>query len=356
MIKQALKKFSHKTGLPPGTLIHTGETIAAQPNVHATFYNDLDLFSEEITESYGEIPRGVAGKVTWINVDGVHRPEIVRKIGERFGIHPLVLEDVVHTGQRPKLEEYEDYIYFTLRVMLPSPIDDAPATESQLSIILCEHAVLTFNEFGINIFESILKRIANAKGKIRTKAEDFLVYTIFDTVVDNYFLVLENFGERIEALEDEIFSLPDNKTLESIHNLKRELSVMRRAVWPLREVINQLLRDELPYIQESSYKYFRDVYDHSIQIIETLETMRDTVAGLFDIHLSSTSHRMNQVMKVLTVIATIFIPLTFIAGVYGMNFQYMPELTWRWGYYAILGVMAILGLGMAIYFKIKDWF
>lgn len=356
MIEQFLTKLTRKAGLPPGTMIHTGENILENPRVHVTCYDAQNIASEEIGESYEKISTGTADKVTWINVDGVHRPEIITRMGEIFGIHPLVLEDIVHTGQRPKLEEYDDFTYFTLRVLVPVDSADASARESQLSIILCRHAVITFNEFGVNILEPVLKRINNSKGKIRTKDEDYLVYAMFDKVVDDYFLVLEKFNERIEALEDEIFDLPDNKTLEKLHAVKRELSGMKRAVWPLREVINQLLRDEIPYVQESSYKYFRDVYDHSIQIIETIESMRDIVSGLFDIYLSSISQRMNQVMKVLTVIATIFIPLTFIVGIYGMNFQYMPELTWKWGYFVILALMAILGIGMAAYFKIKEWF
>lgn len=356
MIEHILRKSSQKVGLPPGTLIHTGATIAESPTVHITSYDETEVQTWRIDEPYEEIFFGVAEKVTWISVEGVHSPEVIRKIGEKLDIHPLVLEDIVHTGQRPKMEEYDDYIYFTLRVMIPAAVAGQPATESQLSIILCRHAVVTFNEFGINIFAPIVKRISNPKGKIRQKGEDYLVYAMFDTVVDYYFLVLEDFGERIEELEDEIFSKPDEKTLETIHSLRRELSGMRRATWPLRDVINKLLRDDLPEINESSDKYFRDVYDHTIQIIETLETMRDTVSGLFDIHLSSTSHRMNQVMKVLTIIATIFIPLTFIAGVYGMNFQYMPELAWHWGYFGIMALMAVMGIGMAAYFKSKEWF
>lgn len=360
MVQQLLKKLTRKTGLPPGTLVHTGETIAAKPRVQVTCYDERDVISETL-EAYGEISRGTPDKVTWIAVDGVHDPEMISEIGLRLGIHPLVLEDIVHTGQRPKLEEYDDYVYFTLRVLLPAASEDPPAEESsiresQLSIVLCRQTVITFNEFGTQPFEPVLQRVLHGKGKITSKKEDYLVYALFDAVVDNYFLVLEDFGEQIEALEDVIFSRPDSFTLEKLHNLKRELAAMRRDVWPLREIINQLVRDEIPFIEASSYKYFRDVYDHTIQIIETLESMRDIVSGLFDIYLSSISHRMNQVMKVLTVIATIFIPLTFIAGVYGMNFQYMPELTWKWGYFTILAVMATLGFGMALYFKLKEWF
>lgn len=355
MLEHLLKKSTKKAGLPPGTMVHTGAASAEEPRIHVTCYDEKDVFSEK-TQTPQELPTAVAGKVTWINVDGVHRPDIIRDIGERFGIHPLVLEDIVHTGQRPKLEDYDAYTYFTLRVLFQKTSGAEPARESQLSIILMEHVVITFNEFGVDILQPILKRIFTPKGKIRSKKADYLVYTIFDTVVDDYFLILENFGEQIEALEDEVFNQPDRVTLEKLHILKHELSGVRRSIWPLREVINRVLRDDLPFFQESSDKYFRDVYDHTIQIIETIESMRDIASGLFDIYLSSISLRMNQVMKVLTIIATIFIPLTFIAGVYGMNFQYMPELTWKWGYFAVMGLMAVLGAGMAGYFKIKEWF
>jgi magnesium transporter len=356
MISLTLKKITKKTGLPPGTLVHTGEKIVEKPKIDLIIYNELDLKIHEIKD-IGDLPDpGECKEVTWINIEGVHDPEIIKAIGEKFSIHILVLEDILNTSQRPKVEEYNEYTYITVRNIFPCQSEDNGITEAQTSIILSEKVVISFCEFGSNILSPLIQRIKNSKGRIRTKKADYLAYAILDTIVDQYFLVLEDFGKQIETLEDEIFESPSRQINEKLHILKRELSFTRKAVWPLREVINIFLRDEVPFVSENSVKYFRDVYDHTVQIIETLESLRDIVSGLFDIYLSSISHRMNEVMKVLTIIATIFIPLSFIAGVYGMNFQYMPELAWKWGYFIILGFMGALGFGMAIYFKIKEWF
>jgi magnesium transporter len=219
-----------------------------------------------------------------------------------------------------------------------------------------ENAILSFHETGANIFASVENRLQKSNGKIRKKNPDYLAYALFDAMVDNYFLVLEKIGTQIEELEEEILDEPSRESLEWLHYVKRELTILRKSVWPLRDVINSLIRSDSDLILDDTLKYFMDIYDHTMQIIETLEAFRDVTASLLDMYLSAISNRMNEVMKVLTVIATIFIPLTFIVGIYGMNFRYMPELTWKWGYFVILAVMAIVGTGMAIYFKKKDWF
>lgn len=350
-----MKRISLKTGMPPGTLVHTGEEVAAEPKIVMVLYDQQDLVEREITDPAEFSSISAAGKVAWLNIEGVHRPEVISQVGEVLQIHPLVLEDIANTSQRPKVEEYDKYDFMVLRALLPVKTEDL-TRDAQISIIFTSDWVVTFSEYGFTPLSSVLKRLKGAKSRIREKGTDYLVYTFIDTVVDNYFLTLESVGESIESVEDEIFTLPDKNTLQRLHVLKREMAIIRRAIWPLREVINNIVRNDFSFVQEENLKYYRDVYDHTIQVIETIESFRDIVSGLFDIYLSSVSQRMNEVMKVLTIIATIFIPLTLIAGIYGMNFEYMPELSWRWGYWLVLAVMALLGVGMAYYFKKKDWF
>jgi magnesium transporter len=292
--------------------------------------------------------------VTWINIDGLHQVDIVEKIGRHFNLHPLVLEDIVNTGQRPKMEDFVDYIFVVLKMLYYDEKQNEAGAE-QVSVILGSNYVISFQETEGDVFEPIRERIRMARGRIRKMGADYLVYALIDVIVDNYFIILEHIGEKIEDIEDTLVMNPEPETLQAIHNLKREMIFLRKSVWPLREVISRLERWESPLIDKSTDLYLRDVYDHTIQVIDAIETFRDMLSGMLDIYLSSVSNRMNEVMKVLTIIATIFIPLTLVAGIYGMNFRYMPELEHPWGYPVVFLTMFIIGILMVIYFRRKKW-
>jgi len=292
--------------------------------------------------------------ITWINIDGIQRIDVIEKIGKHFNLHPLALEDIVNTGQRPKMEDFVDYIFVVLKMLYYDEKERETKAE-QLSLVLGPNWVISFQENEGDVFDPIRERIRADKGRIRKMGADYLVYALIDAVVDNYFIILEKIGEKIEEIEDELVANPAPETLQAIHNLKRQMIFLRKSVWPLREVISRLERWESQLINKSTDIYLRDVYDHTIQVIDAIETFRDMLSGMLDIYLSSVSNRMNEVMKVLTIIATIFIPLTLVAGLYGMNFRYMPELEWPWGYPLVLFFMFAIGVLMLIYFRKKKW-
>ncbi len=297
-------------------------------------------------------------RVLWVDVRGLANAELITGIGRLFELHPLALEDVVHTHQRAKVEEYASGYYLVVRI--PHLVDSCMELE-QISIFLGERFVVTFQEREGDSFEPIRERIRTAHGRIRSLGPDYLVYALLDAVVDSYFPFVEAYGDRLEDLEDRILTDPDKTVINAIHEIKRDLLLIRRAVWPLREAVNLLLRDGSKQIGEETRLYLRDVYDHTIQLVELTETQREIASGLLDVYLSSVSNRMNEVMKVLTIIATIFIPLSFVTGVYGMNFDVsrspwnMPELHWRYGYPFALGLMAAIAIGLLLYFRRKRW-
>ncbi|MFP4005282.1 MAG: magnesium/cobalt transporter CorA [Candidatus Hadarchaeia archaeon] len=290
--------------------------------------------------------------VSWININGPLDKKTIEKIGEYFELHPLVVEDILNPEQRPKTEDFGNYILVILKLLKH---EKGGIKSEQVSLTLGENFVISTQETGGEIFKSVKNRLRNDKGRIRKMGPDYLSYAMMDEIVDSYYESLENFGDELENLEEEVTSNPSPKTVEYIHKMKREIISFRKSVWPFREAINALLRGESPLIEDSSRVYLRDVYDHTIQIIDTIENYRDIVSGMLDIYLSSISNRMNEVMKVLTIIATIFIPLTFIAGVYGMNFEFMPELGWKPAYPLILLSMLGVGIAMVYYFKQKEW-
>ena len=292
--------------------------------------------------------------VTWINIDGVDRVDVIEKLGKHFNLHPLALEDIVNTGQRPKMEDFLDYILLVLK-MLYHDEKEGEFKAEQISLILGPNWVISFQENAGDVFDPIRERIRSDKGRIRKMGADYLVYALMDAIVDNYFIILEKIGENIEEIEDNLVTNPAPETLQALHNLKRQMIFLRKSVWPLREVISRLERWESQLVNKSTDIYLRDLYDHTIQVIDAIETFRDMLSGMLDIYLSSVSNRMNEVMKVLTIIATIFIPLTFVAGLYGMNFKFMPELEWPWGYPFVLLVMFAIGILMVIYFRKKKW-
>ena len=280
--------------------------------------------------------------------------KLFEDIGKLFSLHPLVLEDILNTDQRPKMEDYGDYIYIVLKNIYRQEGEDL--LSDQISIILGNDFILSFQEQESGLFESIKEKIRKDKGRIRKEGADYLAYSIVDNIVDNYFVVLENLEEKIDDVEDDLVSKPNSDTLQNIHFLKKQLILLRKSLWPLREAIGSLDRSASLLINRSTGIYLKDIYDHTIAIIDTVETFRDMLSGMLDIYLTSISNRLNEVMKVLTIIATIFMPLSFIAGVYGMNFKYMPELELHWGYFSVLGIMFVITLFMLIYFKKKKWF
>jgi magnesium transporter len=349
-----IKKRSKKAGLPPGTLIHIGEKKTEELKITVIDYEETHFEEREVKRVEECFVFKDKPTVTWMNVDGLHQVEILEKLGECYGLHPLVLEDILNTDQRPKMEDYGEYIYIVLKALDYNDKSNEIETE-QISLILGSNFAFSFQEREGDTFDPIRERIRTGKGRIRSMGADYLAYALVDSIVDNYFIILEKLGEKIEFLEDKLVSHPTPETLQTIHHLRREMIFLRKAVWPLREVINGLERGESPLVKGPTRVYLRDVYDHTIQTIDTIETYRDMVSGMLDIYLSSVSNRLNSVMKVLTIIATIFMPLTFLAGVYGMNFKYMPELGWRWGYPFIWLIMVGIGVCMLIFFRKKKW-
>lgn len=355
MTRHSLKKRSRKAGLPPGSLVHIGDSAGGSVRISMLAYDEADW--TETPLSGGDLCFSLDGKpgVTWIDVDGVHDVSLLGKIGQCLGLHPLVMEDILNTDQRPKIEDYGAYLYIVLR-MLSNGGESGEVRSEQVSLILGPNFVLSVQE-GVkgDVFEPLRARIRTAKGQVRKLGADFLAYSLIDAVVDNYFIVLERAGERIEVLEERLIDDPGSEPLVLLHGLKREMIYLRKSVWPLREVVSAMQRGDSTLVKPGTGIFLRDVYDHTIQVIDTIETFRDMLSSMLDIYLSSVSNRTNSVMKVLTVIATIFMPLTWIAGIYGMNFRNMPELGWTWGYAAVWLVMIAVALGMVIYFKYKKW-
>ena len=349
------RKASSKIGLPPGSIVYLGEKKVDNVSIKVTEYDAADAETYEINSAEGIDPFTDTPQVTWISVCGLHETDFLKQVGEKFKIHPLVLEDILNTDTRPKIEITDDYFFIVMKLVLFNAEQKILETE-QVSFILGRSFLFSFSERTDEIFNPIKDRINSQLGKIRKRGSDYLLYALMDIVVDHYFLALEKVDERIESLDDEVINNPDRSQIESIYNLRNLLLIIRKSIWPLREIVNQIIKDESDLLDESIEPYLRDLYDHTIHITETIEQQREITNGLMEIYLSMMSNKMNEVMKVLTVIATIFIPLTFIVGIYGMNFKYMPELEWPWAYFTVWGVMiGIVGL-MFYYFKKKNWF
>jgi len=356
-----IRQSSKKAGSPPGTLQHLGEQKMEKMTMVVTDFSTDSLVHQEI-EHISEVDSYLKrDSITWIKVQGLHEVEKLREIGDYFNLHPLVLEDILNTGQRSKKEDYEQYMFFVLRLLNHIPEKDEILSE-QFAIVLGSNYVLTFQESDFPHFEIINERLKVDNSRLRKMGADYLSYALIDIVVDYYFHVLENFGDRMEAVEDELLLDARQETHHTIHDLRRELLNLRKIIWPLRDMLNSTIRDETPYIKTATKVYLRDVYDHVVQMMDAVESNRDVIMGMFDTYMSVVSNKMNEVMKVLTIIATIFIPLTFIAGVYGMNFNpeaspwNMPELNAYWGYPVTWSVMLLVTIGMVLYFRRKGWF
>jgi magnesium transporter len=348
------KDSSIDVGLPPGTLVHVGKKKVEKAKISIFTYNETDYKEMEATSVEKCFPYKDRPEIIWINIDGIHEVEIVEKLGKCFNLHPLTLEDILNTEQRPKMEDFEDYLFVVLRMI--SGNEKYKIYSEQISIVFGSNFVISFQESETDIYEGVRKRIRSGKGRIRKMGSDYLAYALVDAIVDHYFVVLELYGERFEELaSEELVANPDPENLRSIHDLKREMIYLRRSVWPLREVVNNLTRGESNMIKDSTKIFLKDVYDHTVQIIDTIETDRDILTGMLDLYLSSISNKLNEVMKVLTIISTIFIPMTFITGIYGMNFLFMPELGWRWAYPAVWLIMIFVAASMFLFFKRIKW-
>jgi magnesium transporter len=354
LVTRFIKKATEKIGLHPGALIHIGEKKVDRPTIQIIAYSE-DRVEEMGVNTIEEIfPYRDTDNVTWINIDGLHDVDAMEKLGKHFNLHPLMMEDILNTDKRPEIDDYGDYIFMVIKMLHYDDIEKLVKAE-QLSIVVCKNIVLTFQERVGDVFNPLRERIRKGRGRVRESGTDYLAYALLDTIVDNYFLILEKFSDALEAIEDELMNNVNKNTIREIHRMKREMVFLRKSVWPVRELVNGLARSESALIDESLSIYVRDLYDHTVQVIDTIETMREMVAGMLDIYLSTVSNRMNEVMKVLTIMASIFIPLTFIAGIYGMNFERMPELRERWGYPGILVLMLVVASSMILYFKKRKW-
>ncbi len=347
-------RISKKYGMSPGSLVYVGDKPTDTVTVSVIDYSEGHLEERDDIRIEDCEPFLESNSMTWINISGVHNTEVIERIGKLSGLHFLLLEDVLNTEQRPKMDDYDDHLFVVMR-MINMESEKHLLDHEQISLVIGNRFVISFQERTGDVFDPIRDRLRKAKGRIRRSGADYLAYSLMDMIVDHYFMVLEDFGDRIETLQDEVIDNPEPEILKSIHRLKHQMIFMRKAVWPVREVINNLLRLESDLIGKDVQFYLKDIYDHTLQVVDTVETYRDVLSGILDIFLTNVSNRMNEIMKVLTVIATIFIPLTFLAGVYGMNFHYMPELNWRYSYpvFWICNV-TIAGI-MLLWFRKKKW-
>lgn len=354
MKQKRKKKFYKAKNLSPGTIAYKGEKKSTITHVDIINYNltTLDVIhSDKVEDAFNFKEKDT---ITWVNINGLNNVSDIEKLGENYCLHPLTLEDIVNTQHRPKIDEFENYLFIVFKMLFYK--NDNELYYEHISMVVGHSYVLTFQEADGDVFDDLRERISNGKGRIRSLGSDYLMFAILDAVVDNYFTVIEAFGDKVEELEDEVFnSEPNNDFSNLIQEHKREILKIRRSINPLREVINRLEKTETKIIEEKTHNFLRDLYDHIIQVNENIEIYREMVWSLMDMYMTVISNKMNEVMKVLTIIATIFIPLTFIAGIYGMNFENIPELHTQYGYYVLWGVMIVIFIFMIIYFRRKKW-
>jgi magnesium transporter len=353
--RKVLKSRTKTVGQPPGSLTHIGELQVDRPLITLIGYDEKQMVTRTLVDFRECKPFLESCRVVWVNIYGLHDTSLIEQAGEVFGINALTLEDILHTGQRPKVEDFETYLYLVLQMI---GISDAPGgiSREQLSIIIGGRYVVTFQEKPLDMFDHLRQRIGNGGSRLRKYGADYLAYSLVDAVVDHYLSTLEEVENTIDRLEASLLEDYSRDTFESIYSLKRELIILRKSVWPLREAIGSITRDDFPVISDGVGRYFRDIYDHIILVIDTVEVFRDIVTGMHETYLASINNRMNEVMKFLTMIATIFMPLSFITGLYGMNFHYMPGLEWHWGYFATLGAMLLIFIGMVLFFRSRRWY
>ena len=344
---------SAKAGMPPGTLMHVGKQPAAPARITAINFSAAHL-DECTIASLADLQRfHQDDTITWVHCEGLHLGGLLEEFGQTFGIHPLVLEDILNTHQRPKFEEYDSYLFIVLKTLAGST--DLVIQHEQISLLMFANLLFTFREKQDGLFDTLRQRLLNARGRIRTLGTDYLVYAIMDTVVDHYFALSDTLEEVIESIEVKLLTKARTQTLNTIQRLKREMVFIRKAISPLREVLGALQRCESSLLSAKTEPYFRDIFDHVLRVVDTLDSHRDLINGMLEIYLTSLSNRMNEIMKVLTVFATIFIPLTFVVGIYGMNFEYMPELHWKWSYPVLWVLFFAIPAALLIIFKKKNW-
>jgi len=351
----SIREEASKTiGQAPGTLIYTGRKNTEKVTIEIYAFNQHEI-EQKAADNIEELSYILNddSKFKWVNINGLHNIDLINKVGDFFKLDPLMLEDILHVDQRPKTEDFGDYIFFTIKMF--HDVKKEGVEYEHLSFILGSNTVISFQEQPKDIFDLLRERLMKGYGKIRQKKPDYLFYRFIDTIVDNYFLVLDRLAEKIEELEDEVMERPKSNTLQKMQVVRKELIYLRRTIYPLRESINTLLKSESKLLEKETERFLTDLYDHTIQVIESLETYRDLLSGIMDLFMNTASNRMNEIMKVLTIMSTIFIPLTFIAGIYGMNFEHMPELGFEWSYPIVWGLMILVAIGMLLFFRKKKW-
>ena len=355
MAKKDRVKISHKTGLTPGTLMFVGEVKVEEMTASLIRYNQNETQTHNLEEKNISKIESSTSDVLWININGLHEIESIQEICQKWSVHQLIIEDIVNTNHRPKIEIYDDHIFVVTKMYFYQSVSKSISFE-QVSFILTDNTVLSFQERPGDVFEPVRDRLKNNKGRIRKSGADYLLYSLLDCMVDSYFNLLEKIDEDLERSEKAMLSEPSSDALSNFFALKRSLLLLKKSAWPLREITSQLLKGKSELIKDSTEPYLRDLNEHTIHVIDSIETFRELASGLTDMYLSMTSNKMNEIMKVLTICASMFIPLTFIAGIYGMNFEYMPELQWKYSYFIIIGAMVAIIITMVVFFMKKKWF
>jgi magnesium transporter len=351
-----LKRRRHKVGLPPGSVVFVGDAPGAPVEFETITYDEHEAETERPKTVDDALSTWDASgnRTCWLNVTGVHDASVIQNIGDHLNLHPLIQEDIANTGQRPKVEVIGNQLFLVVKMLYVTP-EEHSVTSEQLSLLVSESGLVCFQERPGDVFDPVRDRIDTGRVRIRAGGPSYLAYALLDLIVDHYFVVLEQLAAQAETLEDEVLDDPTPQTQERLNHLRRNLALVRRHAWPVREVLSQLERTEESVWPASLHPFVRDAYEHTVQVLDLVESLRDLVGGLMDLYMTSLSNRMNEVMKVLTIIGTIFIPLTFIAGIYGMNFEYMPELSAPYGYPVAMSVMTVIGLLLVYYFRRKDW-
>ena len=351
-----IRKRAKKAGQPPGTAIYTGSKKNTAPIITVIQYSSSTFYEKTGSTLEACLPDENMSGPLWINVEGLHDLSIIQKLAKQFNLHPLTVEDILNVEQRPKIEEFENYTFITIKVLIAKPQATISFRIKQLSIILGESFVLSFQELDTTLFDQIRSRLSNDPGqRLRQQSSDYLTYRLMDAIVDDYFLVLENLGDQIEKIEERVIANPTQQNAKTIYHLKRQMLMLRRAIWPMREVISHLMHSDSNFISKFTSLYLRDLYDHTVQAIDAIEIFRDILSNMIDMYLTGLTNRMNEIMKTLTIITTIFIPITSIASIYGMNFSYMPGLKSEYGFVMVMLVMLIIAIGMLVYFRRKKW-
>jgi magnesium transporter len=354
LTRRLIRRRGKPAGAMPGTVVHTGAQKVDKITFDVVYYNAEEFEEYHPTKLEECFPFENEGHTSWLNVDGLHDTQQITRLGELAGLHSLVIEDITSTAQRPKIEDYNDRLYVVMR-MLRANHETGEIDEEQLSLVLGPRSLISVQEAPGDVFDPVRERIRSGKGRIRQRGPDYLAYALMDAVVDEYFVIVEALSDRLERIEDSVLDDPTRADMANLHRLRGELLIVRRAIYPLREIFNTIIRDDLDLISAETKLFLRDTYDHAVQIIDSVEILRDVVSGLMELYLSNVSMRMNEVMKVLTVVGTVFIPLTFIVGVYGMNFRFMPELDWPWAYPTLWAIMILLAGGMLLHFHRRGW-